>query len=382
MPGKRIAAALSGGVDSAVAAALLLDQGYDVIGITLRLWHEDPLTAGPTHDPTDGARQVAERLGISFHIVDAEVPFKQFVVDRFVAAYGSGHTPNPCLYCNRHIKFGFLLECALALGAQRLATGHYARTQRTRDETTWQLLKGRDRRKEQSYFLYMLGQQELARAMFPLGEWTKDRVRTLAQETDLPAAHAIESQDLCFVRDGDYRRFLREHAPQMFVPGPILDQDGQKLGRHHGLAQYTIGQRRGIGIAAPEALYVLCLDTRRNALIVGTKQELGRKTTDCSGRAMGQWKDTPGHIRGRRQNPLPRSFGSSHSHAAAECGCTGRVIRASARHHPRTRCRLLPRANRARWRFDLERIVRCTRVPNAPPPHPCHRHRQCLRSAL
>jgi tRNA-uridine 2-sulfurtransferase len=282
MPGKRIAAALSGGVDSAVAAALLLDQGYDVIGITLRLWREGPLSGGPStkpiHDPTDGARQVAERLGISFHVVDAEVPFKQLIVDRFIAAYGAGCTPNPCLYCNRHIKFGFLLERALALGAQRLATGHYVRTQRARDGTTWQLLKGCDRHKDQSYFLYMLGQKELARATFPLGEWTKDRVRALAQERDLPAAHARESQDLCFVRDGDYRRFLREHAPQIFVPGPILDQDGRQLGRHQGLAQYTIGQRSGIGIAAPEALYVLDLDTQRNALIVGTKQALGRET--------------------------------------------------------------------------------------------------------
>jgi tRNA-specific 2-thiouridylase len=282
MPRQTIAVALSGGVDSTVAAALLLEQGHDIIGITLRMWREAPVasssSAEPVHDPTDDARRVATALGIAFHIVDAEVPFRQLVVDRFIRDYGSGRTPNPCLYCNRHIKFGTLLDRALAMGAQRLATGHYARTRRAQDGTTWELLRGRDPRKDQSYFLYMLGQRELARAVFPLGEWTKDRVRTFARERALPAARARESQDLCFVRDGDYRRFLRQHAPQFFGPGPILDQDGKNLGIHQGLAQYTIGQRSGIGIAAPEALYVLGLDTQRNALIVGTKQQLGRNT--------------------------------------------------------------------------------------------------------
>lgn len=280
MAGQRVAAALSGGVDSAVAALLLLEQGYDLFGVTMRLWHEADAAAGsattmPAYDPTTGARQVADALGIRLHVLDVTAPFKDRVVDRFVAEYSAGRTPNPCLYCNREIKFGHLLERASTLGADKLATGHYVRVRRDAARSQWQLLKGIDRRKDQSYFLYVLGQAELSRALFPLGEWTKARVRALAQERGLPAARAEESQDLCFILDNDYRRFLRQYAPQAFAPGPIRDSAGQRIGQHRGLAEYTVGQRSGIGIAAPEPLYVLRLDVQENALIVGRRAELG-----------------------------------------------------------------------------------------------------------
>ena len=279
MAGMTIAVALSGGVDSAIAALLLLEQGHDVFGVTMRLWRESPQGASgetsPARDPTNAARRVAEALGIAFHVVDASAPFKRLVVDRFVADYSAGRTPNPCLYCNRHVKFDYLLERALDLGAERLATGHYARSRTAADGETLQLLKGLDPGKDQSYFLYMLGQRELSRSVFPLGEWTKARVRALAAERGLPAADAEESQDLCFVSDNDYRRFLRRYAPQVHAPGPVRDSDGNEIGRHQGLVNYTVGQRSGIGVAAPEALYVLRLDPADNALIVGPARELG-----------------------------------------------------------------------------------------------------------
>lgn len=277
----RVAVALSGGVDSAVAAALLLEQGCEVIGMTMRTWHEPPPSPDipPLPDPADGASRVAQALDIPLHIVDVREPFKQYVVERFIAEYSAGRTPNPCLYCNRHIKFGLLFEQALALGADRFATGHYARVRRKLDEapdgSTWQLFRGIDRDKDQSYVLYVLSQRELSKTLFPLGELTKDRVRQMAAARGLEAAHATESQDLCFVCDGDYRRFLQRYVPQAFVPGPILDVNGREIGRHKGLARYTVGQREGMGIAAPEALYVLRVDATRNALIAGPKRELG-----------------------------------------------------------------------------------------------------------
>ena len=280
MSAERVAAALSGGVDSAVAALLLLEQGYDVFGVTMRLWREghleDDASSASRRDPTLGAQRVADALGIRLHIIDTAAPFKEHVVDRFIAEYSAGRTPNPCLYCNRRVKFGHLRERAHALGASRLATGHYARLCWDAAQEQWQLLKGVDRRKDQSYFLYVLGQVELSRALFPLGGWTKARVRALAAERALPAAHTEESQDLCFVSGGDYRRFLRQVAPQAFTPGPILDSSGRRIGQHRGLVEYTVGQRSGIGIAAPQPLYVLRLDTEENALIVGTRDELGR----------------------------------------------------------------------------------------------------------
>jgi tRNA-specific 2-thiouridylase len=273
-----VAAALSGGVDSAVAALLLLEERYDVFAVTMRLWHErDAEEAGvPPCDPTLGARRVADALGIDLHVVDVSVPFKEHVVDRFIAEYSAGRTPNPCLYCNRLIKFGHLLEQAAALGAGRLATGHYARRAWNPTAGVWQLRTGIDRTKDQSYFLYLLDQGQLSRALFPLGTWTKARVRARAAESGLPVAHVEESQDLCFISGGDYRRFLRQHAPGAFVPGPILDAGGRRIGEHEGLAHYTVGQRSGIGIAAPEPLYVLRLDVERNALVVGTRGQLGR----------------------------------------------------------------------------------------------------------
>ncbi|MBN1937266.1 MAG: tRNA 2-thiouridine(34) synthase MnmA [Anaerolineae bacterium] len=280
----RVAVALSGGVDSAVAAALLLEQGWDVIGVTMRIWHEPPLSSDvpPLPDPANGAGRVAEVLGIPLHVIDAAVPFKQHVVDRFIAEYSAGRTPNPCLYCNRRVKFGYLFEQALVLSVEHFATGHYARVYLAPDGSAWQLLRGVDRGKDQSYVLYVLGQRELSRVIFPLGELTKDRVRQMALERGLHAAHTEESQDLCFVCDGDYRRFLLRYAPQAFAPGPILDTSGREIGRHKGLAAYTIGQRGGMGIAAPEALYVLRIDVARNALIAGPKCELGRdRLTAC-----------------------------------------------------------------------------------------------------
>lgn len=272
-----IAVALSGGIDSAVAAALLIEKGHRVVGMTMRMWQEPP-DGGlqPLPDPAQGAQQVACALGIPLHVIDVIQPFKHHVVERFISEYSAARTPNPCLYCNRYIKFGYLLQRSLDLGADKLATGHYARTRLAPDGQTWQLLKGIDKRKDQSYVLYMLGQKELAHVLFPLGSLTKDRVREMAMERRLPIPHAEESQDLCFVCDNDYRRFLQRFGSHILEPGPILDSTGQQIGQHKGLAAYTIGQRSGLGIAAPQALYVLHLDANRNALIVGPKCELGR----------------------------------------------------------------------------------------------------------
>ena len=286
---ERIAVALSGGVDSAMAAALLIEGGHEVLGLTMHLWQEPPEAGTDTahgcyaSDVTlpasvHNAQRVADALGIPMHVFDARRPFKQLVVDVLLADYGRGRTPNPCLYCNRHIKFGLLLHTALELGAQRMATGHYARASLAPNGHAWQLLKGADTKKDQSYVLCMLGQYELSRVRFPLGDMTKSQVRSMARARQLPAAHAEESQDLCFVPDNDYRRFVRRYAPQAFVPGPILDSQGREIGLHRGLASYTVGQRRGIGIAAPEALYVLRLDVERNALVVGPRRELGAKS--------------------------------------------------------------------------------------------------------
>jgi len=267
--------AMSGGVDSSVAAALLVEQGFDVTGVMLHLWAEDENRCCSPQAVED-ARNVAKQLGIDFSLVDYEAEFKACVVDYFVAEYSQGRTPNPCLACNQQIRFGRLLRHVQALGAETMATGHYARIAKI--DGAHRLQKGADPQKDQSYVLYMLGQDELPRLIFPVGTYTKVQVREMARKRGLPIAGKDESMEICFVTDDDYRRFLREHAPQSMQPGPILDTSGQEIGGHEGLPCYTVGQRRGLGISAPEALYVLRLDVAHNALIVGTARELGQRS--------------------------------------------------------------------------------------------------------
>ncbi|HJW84292.1 MAG TPA: tRNA 2-thiouridine(34) synthase MnmA [Anaerolineae bacterium] len=275
--GIRVVVAMSGGVDSSVAAALLVEQGYDVVGIMLRLWSEDGGSrANRCCTPADVAlaRLVADQLGIPFYLLNVADSFKSIVVDDFVERYLAGVTPNPCIQCNRHIRFELLLNKALGLGAQYLATGHYARIRRTGD--LYQLLRGVDASKDQSYVLSVLGQKQLAHALFPLGEMTKAEVRAHAARLGLPVADKADSQDLCFVGSQGYRAFLSRHAPEANHAGDIRDTHGRIIGRHGGLPFYTIGQRKGLGVAGREPMYVIAKDASDNALIVGTADELGQ----------------------------------------------------------------------------------------------------------
>jgi tRNA-uridine 2-sulfurtransferase len=282
----RVVVAMSGGVDSSVAAALLVEQGYDVVGIMLKLWSDGEssrVNRCCTPADTDAARSMANQLGIPFYLINVADSFKSIVVDYFVNEYAAGRTPNPCLECNRHIRFELLLNKALGLGAQYLATGHYARVQQVNGK--YQLLRGIDPKKDQSYVLSVLGQPELSHALWPLGEMTKPQVRELAAKFKLPVAEKVESQDLCFLANGDYREFLTRHTPAGTIkPGEIRSTSGKILGEHQGLPFYTIGQRKGIGLAAAEPLYVIALDNTANAVIVGTADELGRR--ECFARAM------------------------------------------------------------------------------------------------
>ena len=275
--GKKVVVAMSGGVDSSVAAALLKQQGYDVIGVMLRLWSEtgrEDSNRCCSPDSLALARRVSAKLKIPFYVVDAKALFYSTVVQAFLDGYAQGVTPNPCLICNRQIKWGFLLKHALALGADFLATGHYALTQKT-ETGKWQLLRSVDHLKDQSYVLHILTQGELARALFPVGGYPKAEIRVLAANFGLPTATRTDSQDLCFLAGEDYREFLRRNAPEISHSGLILDRNGKSLGEHHGLAYYTIGQRKGLGIASPVPLYVLSKDTAKNILTVGTEDELG-----------------------------------------------------------------------------------------------------------
>jgi len=275
----RVAVAMSGGVDSSVAAALLIQQGYDVIGMMLRLWSETGRQEENrccTPDSMAQARRVAGKLGIPFYVIDAQDAFYRSVVHAFMNGYRQGVTPNPCLVCNRRIRWTFLLNHALALGAEKMATGHYARLI-CDEHGVYRLYRARDTAKDQSYVLHVLNQDQLAHALFPLGEYTKQEVRQLAASLGLSVAERPDSQDLCFLGGDDYRNFLIRNAPDIAAPGPIQTRAGEVIGEHRGLAFYTIGQRKGLGLIAPRPYYVLSKDLQRNVLIVGGSDELGQR---------------------------------------------------------------------------------------------------------
>ncbi len=273
----KVVVAMSGGVDSSVAAALLKEQGYDVIGMMMRLWSEpgkEDSNRCCTPDSMGQARRVAAKLDIPFYVVDAKEVFRNTVVEYFLAGYARGETPNPCLACNRQIRWTFLLDHALALGAEFMATGHYVRRSETEGGLI-QLLRAVDKNKDQSYVLHVLNQEKLRHALFPVGDYPKPEIRQIAEKYGLPTASRKDSQDLCFLAGEDYRNFLQRNAADMLKPGEIITQAGEVLGEHSGLANYTIGQRKGLGVASPVPLYVLGKNAVTNALVVGRQEELG-----------------------------------------------------------------------------------------------------------
>jgi tRNA-specific 2-thiouridylase len=290
MPETPIAVAMSGGVDSSTVAALLVRQGHAVVGLTMQLWNQRRLpelaTEGATGrccslDDVYDARRVAEQIGIPYYVVNFEQQFEEHVVKPFVAEYLAGRTPIPCTLCNNYIKFDRFLEMADAVGAHYIATGHYARIRRDEASGRYQLLRAVDDSKDQTYFLFGLTQAQLARTMFPLGEMNKPAVRELAASMDLAVASKGDSQEICFVPNGDYAAFLSAYLKETGVApaeteGEIVTSDGRTLGRHSGVHHYTVGQRKGLGIAAAEPLYVIATDPASQQVIVGGNDDLLR----------------------------------------------------------------------------------------------------------
>ncbi len=274
----RALVAMSGGVDSSVAAALLLEQGHEVIGVTLKQWQDArgrmPVAGCCTVADAEDARRVAAQLDVPYYVLDYVDEFRAAVVEPFGAAYLAGRTPNPCVECNRSVRFRALLDRAAELGCDVLVTGHHARV--CREGSRYRLLRGTDRVKDQSYVLHMLGQAELARVRFPLGEFTKEAVREHAERLGLRTAAKPDSQDICFVKD-DYRSFLREHFPAVARPGPLVDTAGAVIGEHQGTVDFTIGQRKGLGVALGEPRYVVELRPATATVVIGTRADLAVK---------------------------------------------------------------------------------------------------------
>ena len=268
----RVAVAMSGGVDSSAAALLLGQAGHDLLGLTMELF-------GSSGTEAEDARAVAARLGFPHQVCDLSQTFRSCVMDPFAAAYEAGQTPNPCIQCNRCLKFGALLDRARALGCEKLATGHYVRLDVDPGSGRWLLKKALHPEKDQSYVLYTLTQDQLSAALFPLGGLSKEEIRAIATEAGLVNAKKRDSQDICFIPDGDYSAFLRRHTGHSYLPGPFLDQQGNRLGTHTGIVDYTVGQRRGLGVSSDQGrLYVKEVRPADNAVVLSDNAALFART--------------------------------------------------------------------------------------------------------
>ncbi|MCL5773215.1 MAG: tRNA 2-thiouridine(34) synthase MnmA [Firmicutes bacterium] len=284
MKKKRVVIAMSGGVDSSVAAALLLEKGYDCIGITLKIWDEAEQPCFSqwaksccSYESARDARAVCDRLGIPHYTLNFRELFTSTVVEDFYSEYLKGRTPNPCIKCNQIIKFDLLLKKIKQMDADFLATGHYARIVHNDTERRCMLLKGLDHAKDQSYVLYMLNQDQLSRIILPMGELSKKETRKIAKNLSLPTAEKAESQEICFIPDNNYGKFIAEKFPSAFSPGAIKDSSGKIIGKHKGIIFYTIGQRKGLGALAPNPFYVTKIDTSTNTIYAGPVEELYKK---------------------------------------------------------------------------------------------------------
>ena len=257
---------MSGGVDSSVAAYLLKQQGYEVIGATMRMWTEED----GVYQPAEDARRVCDQLGIAFTVIDARELFRQNVVEHFVRSYQMGRTPNPCVECNKYIKFGLFLDEAKRMGAEYIATGHYARVIKNDETGKYELRMSETVQKDQTYMLYHLNQEVLSHTKMPLGDYTKEQVREIAGEIGLDVAGKPDSQEICFIPDNDYSRFIQAYSGQTPIPGDILDATGRVIGEHKGIIHYTIGQRKGIG-AYGRPMFVMKMDPKANTITLGEK---------------------------------------------------------------------------------------------------------------
>lgn len=277
---KKVVVGMSGGVDSSVAAMLLKEQGYDVIGVTMQIWQDEEEAAKEANggccglSAVDDARRVAQRLEIPYYVMNFKKEFKCHVMDYFVAEYLRGHTPNPCIACNRYVKWESLLQRSLEIGADYIATGHYARIDKL-PNGRFAIRNSVTAAKDQTYALYNLTQDQLAHTLMPVGEYTKDEIRAMAEEAGLPVAHKPDSQEICFVPDNDYASFIdREAGEKVPGPGNFVTEDGRILGRHKGITHYTLGQRRGLELPMGERVFVTAIRPETNEVVIGSNQEL------------------------------------------------------------------------------------------------------------
>jgi len=288
MAKKKVMLGMSGGVDSSVAAACLLEMGYDVIGVTMQIWPDKDEDRQKTEggccslSAVDDARRVADMLGIPYYVLNFKNVFEKNVINYFIGEYLNGRTPNPCIACNRKVKFEAMLEKAVSMGIDYIATGHYAKIEYNEESKRYLLKKSVTSAKDQTYALYTMTQEQLKRTLMPIGNYTKDRVREMAKELRLPVASKPDSQEICFVEDNDYGRFISENTDADITPGSFVDTKGNILGQHKGIVHYTVGQRKGLGIAFGRPMFVVGIDTTKNQVVLGNEDEVFSNTLIAS----------------------------------------------------------------------------------------------------